>query len=247
MDDIVKDKIIGMYKEGFSLKHISKVTGLNKTTIYYHTLKQFGRKYRLIIVSDNKENVGEFIGVFAGDGYFNKDKTGHYKTSITISIKTSEYIKHLELIFINLFSKSPLIIKRSKYNAVDLRYDSKEIYKLIRKYLFWEGKKHSSVRLLTIEHEKEFLIGFLRGCLDTDGHVQKNYKRMYFSTTSISLANQISSILINFGFENRILITRDKRPNKKVLYNVRLLGNEAIRLIKMIKPGNPSKIRDWCE
>ncbi|MBU3896930.1 MAG: hypothetical protein KJ697_03285 [Nanoarchaeota archaeon] len=247
MNNIDKNKVLRLYKDGYTLAQISINTGLSKTTIYYHTRKQFGRKYKLITISDNREKIGEFIGVFTGDGYFIKDKIGHYKTMITVSIKASEYIKHLDTIFTELFSKSPLIIKRLKYNTVELRYDSKEIYELIKNYLFWDGKKHNSVRLLVIEHDKEFLTGFLRGCLDTDGHVHKNYKRICFSTTSLFLANQLSSILTNLGFENKILIARDKRLNRKLLYNVRLLGEEAIRLIKTIKPGNPSKRRDWCE
>lgn len=246
MDERTEKRIIMLYAKGHCSNQISKITRLSKTTVYYHVRKHFGRKYKTIQILGDEKKIGEFVGVFTGDGYFRKDKIGHYKITITVSIKAYEYINHLNSLFIELFSKPPLIIKRLKYNTVEIRYDSKEIYELIKEYLFWEGKKHSTVKLITLKHNKEFLIGFLRGCLDTDGHVCRNYKRLVFSTTSLALAEQISAILTNLDFNNKILISIDKRPNRKILYNVRLLGENAIRLVKTIRPGNPIKVRDWC-
>ena len=71
--------IYNMLNEGRSLNRISRQLSLNKSTVYYHYRKIFGKKTKdvnIAYVSDNK--IGEFVGAFAGDGCYFKGKNYHY-------------------------------------------------------------------------------------------------------------------------------------------------------------------------
>ena len=76
---------------------------------------------------------------------------------------------------IKLFGKKPRAYRDD--NRLNLCYYSKAIKELIDVYLTWDKdyRKTYSVMLKENNHSREFAIGFLRGSLDSDGHL--SYKK----------------------------------------------------------------------
>ena len=179
-----------MIREGQSLRQISRATGAKKTTIYYYMQKIRGGKSRVkpLKISGPLENIGEFVGVFEGDGSFCKDALYHYSIRITLSLKEKEYAKKLKAMFASTFGDAPYEYTQPKITSRVLRYQSKKMLGLLQSYLHWfKGDKTGTVRLHTINHPTSFCTGFLRGLFDTDGYRGKS--KACFATISYELAS----------------------------------------------------------
>ena len=73
------DQISTLILSGFSLKTIANKLNKSKTTIYYHYLKIYGKKIiKPQTDSLGEDFLGEFIGLFVGDGYIYHDKKRFY-------------------------------------------------------------------------------------------------------------------------------------------------------------------------
>ncbi len=67
----IKNRVITLYKEGNSLKKLSKDLGIGESSLYYHIRKTYGRVYPEIKFNPTKQSeLGEIIGAFVGDGNF---------------------------------------------------------------------------------------------------------------------------------------------------------------------------------
>ena len=203
-----------------------------------------GRKIKQIEFRNIPDDeIGEIIGAFAGDGNFYKDKNYHYTVQFLFGYCSEAYARSFEQLLINSFDKKPLRC-RAGAGEFALRYYSKKLYLWIRERLDWEGKKTYSVRLRDLNsHNKQFLIGFLRGLLDTDGHAVKKYRQIHFNTVSQRLANQISEILNTLYIQNRL--SSSIQPGKARIYDIRVGSADAVLLSQLLKPRNPGKIRAW--
>jgi len=234
----INEDTIALIKKGFSLNKINKITGINKSSLYYHYKKINGKKYKEVsIMGKDLEALGEFIGIFAGDGNFYLDNKYHYKIRIYTGAHEEEYAYHLTKFFEKLFLKAPRKNHCIKNNVIITEYYSKKIFLLIKKYLEWEKNKTKTVRLKDIKNcKKEFLIGFLRGLFDTDGGIYKPKNKVAFGTASKNLAYQIKEILIYFGLKPGFY----KYKNKDFWY-IDLYGKRTDKFMKIIKPNNPNK------
>ena len=67
----IRQKIIKRINENVSINNISKELNLAKSTIYYHYKKIKGKKPKEIEFNFRSEKeIGEFLGIFSGDGNF---------------------------------------------------------------------------------------------------------------------------------------------------------------------------------
>lgn len=234
----IKEEMINNINEGVSINNISKSLGLAKSTIYYHYKKLKGKKFKDIQLNFKSEKaLGEFLGVFSGDGSFTLCNWA-YDTRIYVGYYEKEYAKNLEDFLFDIFRKKPFIHKTQ--SVIVLRYRSKKLYQFIKKYLIWEGKKTYSVRLLTLNHSRDFLIGFLRGLLDTDGYYNKNKNMVTFDTTSNNLASQICFIiekLLELKFSKYIFYREGRKP----LHEIALYGQNSYSILNTLSPRNPNK------
>lgn len=235
-----KDKIITLIKDGASLNKISKLTGKAKSTLYYHYEQIKGKKCKPINFNLSEEDLGEFLGIFAGDGGFYLDKNYKYKISFYTGFSDKEYNQSLISFFSQLFNKAPDNYSRKSDHIFILCYRSKDIYKLIKNYLEWEGKKTYSVKLKDLSHSKPFYLGFLRGLFDTDGNFYAPKKRISYGTVSKNLALQIKNMFLDLGFNPSYYIA--KNPSKADFHRISLSGQNALKFIKIINPRNKRKI-----
>lgn len=245
---VVDDNVINLIKKGNSINEISKITGLGKSTIYFHYRKIKGKKTKVIKFHFSEdEEIGEFIGIFAGDGsFYKRPKTYHYVIRIYTGFYEKEYADFLMKRFTIWFGKKPstyLMRYKKRPSAIVNYYYSKEIYEFIKKYLEWDGKKTYSVRLknFNLKNEK-FNIGFIKGLIDTDGSYYKQKRRLSFSSVSKRLAEQAFEIIKNLiKKEPKMYIIKDKSNKRSTLYTITLHGDNAKDLIDIIKPNNINK------
>jgi hypothetical protein len=240
----MRDEVIGMIKSGKSLNAISKETDIAKSSLYFHYKKLFGKKYKTTTTNkDSKEDLGEFIGVFAGDGnYFFDRKKYHHRIRIYTGHYEKDYSKYLSGFLTKLFSKPPRVYKNSRKDVIISEYCSRDIYSLIKEYLEWETDKTKEVRLKNIDKlEQEFLIGFLRGIFDTDGGINLKKNKAAFGTSSKNLAYQIKNILESLDLKPGFYKYKDKG-----FWYIDLYGSRTDRFMKLIKPNNPNKVIKRC-
>ena len=229
---------INLIKKGVSLNKIQKKTGINKSTLYLYYKKIKGRKFKKVSIDlENQEAIGEFIGVFAGDGNFFYGKNYHYRIRISTGILEKEYMVFLKKFLTDLFSKKPRVYKDDKNNVYIIDYYSKDIYLLIKKYLIWNENKTKSVKLKKIDKNNvPFLIGFLRGLFDTDGGIYAPKKKVAFGTSSKLLAHQIKEILAILGMKSGFY----EYKNVDFWY-LDLYGKRTDKFMSIINPHNPRK------
>jgi hypothetical protein len=245
---VVDDRTLNLIKNGHSINEIVKITGLGKSTIYFHYKKLKGRKNKKIEFKFKSDNeIGEFLGIFAGDGSYSKDKKKyHHCIRIYTGYYEREYAKKVYNNFSLWFNKKPMnyILKfKGRPTVVVNSYYSKELLILIQKYLKWEGKKTYSVELRDLNlKNKQFNIGFIRGLIDTDGSLDRKRNRLSFSTVSTVLVKQAERIIESLlGKRPKHYIIIDKRGIRKDLHIITVHGKNAKDLIDIIKPNNDNK------
>ncbi len=237
-----KETIVDLIKEGKSINEISRIMDKAKSTIYYHYKKNFGKKQKEVKFNFNDEELGEFLGIFAGDGCsINYPETYKYKITVSTGLYEKIYHEYLINFCTKIFDKKPQSFTAGG-NVCILQYLSKPIYCLLRRFLFWENKKTYTIKL---REEKAFstmlLVGFIRGLFDTDGCFYKPKMRINLGTVSKELFLQMRSILEVLGY-NPSHYVRKPTENEAKFYELALHGQESKKFIKMIKPRNKNKI-----
>ncbi len=220
---------------GISLNNIVKLTGKNKTTIYYYFRNIKGRTVNPIVVDESDDElIGEFIGLFAGDGCFYKEINGNYKIQLFFNITERKYVEELKDVLIDLFGKPPRIDRRD--NKFALVYYSKNIYTLIKRYLDWDetGRKTHSVHLREGVYTREFKIGFLRGSLDSDGYFSD--KKITFASSSNRLIENIGQFLKNLNIPFHYNEYIEKRLNRVNMHHINIRKPERAGFIELINP-----------
>ncbi len=109
-----------------------------------------------------------------------------------------------------------------KDNKIDLTINSKDFYEFIKGYLIWDTNKTLSIRLKDklSNYSNEFLIGFTRGLMDTDGFL--NDSNVVCACISIKLMDNLAEIFAKFNIKTSRTVVKGKE-NKKDLFYVRVL------------------------
>ncbi len=232
-------KLVGL---GLSLNHMVRLTGKSKTTIYHHFRKIRGRTQLPIRINPrNSQLVGEFIGVFAGDGCFYKMPDKKHRVSLHFNRSEKKYVDEFkQQVLKKIFGKIP-----SEYyqtNRYNLYYYSKPIYHFIIGFLHWDEKsrKTYSVHLIRRNYPRTFKIGFLRGMLDSDGHLSS--KKISFATVSPELAQDITSFLENLDIPCKLSSYEDKRANRKRIYHITIPTQSFFKFLNTVNPRNKKRL-----
>ncbi len=245
-EDVIK--IRKLTDEGKSLNYLSKIMGSGKSAIYYQVRKFKPRMKKEIIVNLTEFQIGELIGAFAGDGnYFHEkyDSLHHKKGgrhrirySLTFS-KERDYAEYLASLLTKL-NLNPQIYG-SGDSVLILVVNSKEYINFIREYLAWGDDKTYTLGLKKdiSEYSDNFLRGFARGLMDTDGFL--NSGNAACACISIKLMDHLSAIFERFGLE----ITRrtlDRGGNTRPLHYVRVRTSSLGRYREQIGFSNTHKL-----
>jgi len=223
--------------EGFSLNTISKKLNLPKTTVYYWFRKAVGRKIKKVKINDNnKEKVGEIIGLFAGDGNFFFDKKNcEYRVRFYLSRFENNILKHYFRTIASVFGKNPRVYTRESMNIMEIV--SKDVISFIRRYLIWDdGSKTQTIKLSKglDELSPDFLIGITRGLIDSDGYVRKNRREIYFGTVSKGLLKNFIDYLNKLDIKFKVY--RQIQSNCSTFFKLRITNEEVAKFCNLIKP-----------
>lgn len=238
----LKNQLIIMLKKGHSINSISQELGLGKSTIYYHYNKINGRKYKKLNLKPGYSfTEGEIVGIFAGDGsqYVQKDQYS-YRTNIHFGNKNRDYALYVQQLFLNYFKKKFTLQKQTEH-GIRLATTSKEIYNFFHHYLEFNPKlKHFTVKFKRINLPFDFLAGFLKGYLDTDGCIYKRKNtsilRVSYKTTSLGLASQTIMICSKLGVTSSLYHKRSKNINEKDSFTVQIWKRSTDNFLNLTKP-----------
>jgi DNA mismatch repair protein MutS len=209
----------------------------NKTTIHYIPPKYDtgtpvypygGIKYTLPTQID--EDLAYLFGLLIGDG------TLTYKNSFSFTSKD----KFLKYEFYRI------IEKLFGYKAKSKKEDKSEHFVsslYIRDFLYFLGLDYVTayqkiIPVCLLRAPKKIIIALLQGLFDTDGTADNRYGNVSYSTTSIKLATQMHSILLNFGI---IASLKPKKTSGRVIYNVNLYGEDSLKFYQEISFRLPRK------
>lgn len=233
--------------EGDSLSIIMKKTGLGKTTIHYNVKKYKARQKKELINNLSDEKVGQLMGAFAGDGSYyywpwKIDRGGLHRVKYNLSLKTDlNYALHLFGLLRQL-NLNPFISKRIKKNLAELCVNSQAYIEFIREFLIWEGKRTYSIRLKQglDKYSEEFLKGFVRGLMDTDGYVEVS--NVSCGCTSRRLMKNLAAILDKFDLKYKWSVKK-REPLRRDLYLIRIYRNSLESYHKIIGFSNKYKLK----
>ncbi len=188
-----------------------------------------GIKYKL--PTQINEDLAYLLGLLIGDG------TLTYKQSFSFTSKDT-FLK-------NEFYR--IIKKLFGYNAKSKKDDKSEHYVsslYIRDFLYYLGLDYVKAHEKTIPNcllraPKKIMVALIQGLFDTDGTADNKYGNVSYSSTSITLATQIHTILLNFGIISSI---KPKKTSGRTIYNINLYGEDSIKFYQEINFCLPRKL-----
>ncbi len=231
-------RINTMVAKNLSLNKISEVLGLSKSTVYYWYRKVKGKTFtKLVINSANQEIVGEFIGAFAGDGNYTVDRDYKHQISISLNSRDLYYITHLRNLIGIVCGRMPHVYTYDREHVTILRVVSKDLALFVKLYLTWANTKTATVELRDRgkELDKRFIVGFLRGLMDTDGYINHGAKYATFSTISPRLARNIETSLTFLDINFKEYLNEDRRKNYKPVFRIRVT-KDFKKFISVVQP-----------
>jgi intein-encoded DNA endonuclease-like protein len=239
--------------EKMSITNIAK--RLNTTYyIIWYSLKTCGvkprtRKEGSILANKIKpilnvsEDLSYILGVLLGDGsaYYNN---GHGR--IILTAKDREFIIAFEKALKNIGLNPKLYITERNGK----HYYKIEAYSTI--FVDWY-KKLTYEKIKEMLSEKEFVVSFLRGFIDSEGSVFYNkrgnnkYLNVRIHNTNLNLLKFVQNLILELGFHCAILKEKrritENRLHHHTSYHIFIKGGnlEANRFIATIKPNIPRK------
>ncbi len=216
---------------------VKKIRNKHKKLRYYNS------NYDKVIIPEKPCILGEFLGVFSGDGsYFYDKKTGHHTIRIHLNANEDhKYALYLKNLIEEHFNKKVNMYYQSKTQLI-LSFYSKKIFDLIDSFLnIKEKTKNICLKNNIEEYSKEFLACFVRGVFDTDGSIQKY--RIRVKTISEKLMKQVSHILSKFNINHKLVKVVDFRLNCRDCYEITIKKSEFKKFLSQISFSNPRKLK----
>ena len=123
-----------------------------------------------------------------------------------------------------------------------LKLFSRDLANFILHYLVWNSKKQSTARLRHAPntYSSDFLRGFVRGLIDTNGYVNPVTRRVILTSASVEMIQQCKDILAKRGISSRARFDKI-RGNRKVIARLEITGDDPARLLRIVLH-NPVRI-----
>lgn len=197
------------------------------------------------------KDLAEETGIHIGDGSMNIYKGGAFYTVACHKDEDREYVDYFILPLIKrIYGKEPKPRFWSQ-GTYGFRISSKEIINFKHTVLGLPlGKKTNISIPKVILKNNKLMKCFLRGLFDTDGSLtlwktnNKLYPRIYFSSVSKKLAEQVKEFLIKKGFRVTSWQTSYKNKNWNMSYRLSINGTKMlIKWMKEIGFNNPKHIK----
>ena len=225
----------------------------NHTKCFIHSVYPISMVFKRGIV------LAEICGIHAGDGYLRNDGK---RVELDISGNLEEqgyYDLHVTKLFKEEFFKFPnpkYFPSRKTYGFV---IRSKNIVEFMNLIGFPYGAKSSTVRIPKFVFKKKiFMIYFLRGYFDTDGHLgffrrsnssyskykrtHNYYPRIMLSSISKELIQDVGALLTILNFNFRIHKSNPIKKGEHRKFHITINGvNNLLKWVSLIGMRNPVK------
>lgn len=212
--------------DGKSLNYLSRLLGVDKTTIYYQVRKfkpRIKKEFNPTGLTDYQ--IGELMGAFAGDGNYyhqsyNRDfpkRSNQHKIRYFLTFsREKEYADYLFSLLKGL-NLNPHTYSVDE-SVLVVFVNSKDYIEFIKKYLIWESDKTFTIRLKNPinSYPDSFLKGFARGLMDTDGFL--NTSNAACACISSSLMDNLSEIFTKFKIDHSKTLTKRYGNQRDIVY-----------------------------
>ena len=223
--------------QGWSLNKISRELRLPKSTVYYWFRKAVGRKIKKIEIKESlKEEIGEIVGAFAGDGNYYVDKKYHHRIRFHFGLNELELAKRIKNLIFKVYNKKMRLYFDFLQREIILRIYSKKIALHLKKYLWWRNKKVYTVKLRSeVEsYSLDFIKGFVRGLIEAEGWIDKG--NLKIACVSPDLIDNLSGALRLLKIPHSRTCWRSNEKNKKDRHAIILSRYWTKILTKRIMP-----------
>lgn len=232
--------------------------------IFDEKLSAADRHKGLTLPSQMSEELAEFLGAMAGDGYIGEYKNVQGYPGYKVGIcGHSEYDKaylcvHIKSLIKTLFGLDAKVSYHKNQNTMSLHTNSPGLFFFLKSIGMNVGaKKNISIPSVVLA-DKRFLIPFIRGLFDTDGCVSlkkrhknnKYYPTISFVQKSTIMMKQVETALKSLGFHVYVQygFLVDLGTGKKYYGNkLDINGKDALelwmRLIVFSNPKHLSKVK----
>ena len=154
------------------------------------------------------------------------------------------YAKYLASLIEKMNLKTNMFFRKYKneWSLIEVRVYSKDFYNFLKKYLIWDGKKRYTVGLKEdiSNYNNDFLRGFIRGLMDTDGFVE--VCNVAFGVVSKKLALNFRDILNKFGIVDCNFKIKSRKGNRADLYLCRTHRRDLEKYYELFGFSNPRKL-----
>jgi deoxycytidylate deaminase len=230
---------IKAYKKGEKKKTINKRFRISDCKLYselhrkniklrgFHTYK-----FDLGILKKERSEKYYLLGLLATDGYIGKNRGSKY-SAISLNEKDKQILEDINRLF---KYNRPLTRDRSS-NTLGIVFYSDELYDYLNSYGITE-RKSLSLKLRK-KIPPEFVKDFLRGCLDGDGTITLNRRKISVTpcmSASRAFIEQIHAMYLSLGYNLKLYNYSLKRKN--TIYTLIVRSTEAIHLLDDLYSSN---------
>jgi len=173
---------------------------------------------------------GYIVGFFAGDG--STCKSSRYVRIVKFYLNAQReclLARHLADILQKANLRPRLILPSGK-KVLIVEADSKALYGMICRYLYWEDhQKTYTVSLRSTQLPPRFIEGLIGGLADSDGGAEGSNRWYQFASVSKKLIEQLYQILVSLELRAKTRTYIPKRKNRVPIHFVRIPTKEAER------------------
>jgi hypothetical protein len=222
-------KIQELVKGGSSIRSTAKKTDTSYSTVYRYAAQFSKRQTQIRLSSFNDREWGYIVGLFVGDGSkIANEKTGHYGLKFGLDAnRDAAIVSFLRF----LFEKSGKRVTCSSNGTVIIMkiYSKKLLSHLLEfvEFTLDAGKVVKTMKNRRLK--KAFLLGFLGGLIDADGHLYVNKRKEGHFGASITTVNgqlldQLKPMLTQLGINFKIhkFLPYKSSFSKKPTFYIRL-------------------------
>ncbi len=150
---------------------------------------------------------GYVLGLFEGDGYlFHDKKSRHYLVDFYLNSNTDRDITEFLSDILKKAGCNPNAYQDKRYKCVRIRVKSRQFMDFVqnRRPIF----------------EKDFILGFVSGFLDADGHVNRKKSFIQIINTNEGLLLQTQKMLSFIGIKSSLRVKTPSAKDKKRSFNL---------------------------
>ncbi len=176
------------------------------------------------------EDFGWLFGLWIAEGSLDEKYI-----RFSLSGKESELARKVKKIFKKKFNVKANVYKNKKKCEIRIYVSSSLLAKFMKGVGFCSGSRKKNIPNIFFNANKDVQIGLIKGMIDGDGHIDKYYDIVYF-TTSETLAKQLSILLLSLNSMPTIVKTNKglyvRLPFTRIDENIRekLTGRLAMKV-----------------